>query len=273
MAATAIPLGRENPGVAVNTASFRSAFETVTIGGLQIAVLSRAETADLMVRAAIERPRGQRPLYLTSANGEVIARVNSDGRVARLFEQADQIVADGQPMVMASRRFCRRPLPERVATTDLFHDVARRAERLGLSFYMFGATEAENQKAVQAVRRAYPNLRIAGHCHGFLTGEALDVRLNEINAARPDVLWLAMGVPREQEFVARYADQLTEVGMIKTSGGLFNFLSGANRRAPGWMQAAGLEWAWRVMMEPRRLFWRYVVTNPVAIYQMVRRSS
>lgn len=253
-------------------AAFR-AIPTVQVGGLPITVLDRAGTADWMIRAARERQRGRRPLYLTSANGEVLARVASEPDLATMIGAADQIVADGQPLVLASRYRCRAALPERVATTDLFHDVARRAERQGITFYMLGATPEENARAVANVRQAYPRLKIVGHCHGFLKGDALEARLNEIDALAPDILWLAMGVPHEQRFVARHADRLSHVGMIKTSGGLFNFLSGTNRRAPDWMQRASLEWLYRIWLEPRRLFWRYAVTNPKAIYLMATRSA
>ena len=253
-------------------ARFRS-LPTVTIGGLPISVLTRDECADWMIRAALERPRGGRPLYLTSANGEVIARAASEPEIATLMGQADQIVADGQPMVIASRRVCRMPLPERISTTDLFHDVARRAQASGATFYLLGATPEENARAVANARRAYPRLDIVGNTHGFHRGPALEAKLAEINQLAPDILWLAMGVPHEQRFVRDHADKLDRVGLIKTSGGLFNFLSGTNRRAPAWMQKAGLEWAFRIWLEPRRLFWRYAVTNPKAIYLMATRSA
>ncbi|WP_246088604.1 WecB/TagA/CpsF family glycosyltransferase [Phreatobacter stygius] len=252
--------------------SFRT-LPTVTIGGLPITVLDRDQTADWMIRAAREHPRGGRPLYLTSANGEVIARAAADREIAALMLAADQIVADGQPMVIASRFLCRQPLPERVGTTDLFHDVAARAVKAGASFYLLGATQDENARAVARVRQLYPGLDIVGHSHGFHTGAALDAKLAEINQLAPDILWLAMGVPHEQRFVRDHAGKLGKVGMIKTSGGLFNFLSGTNRRAPDWMQAAGLEWAYRIWLEPRRLFWRYAITNPKAIYLMATRSA
>lgn len=245
----------------------------VTIGGLPITVLDRQQNARMMCDAAVERPRGGRPLYLTSANGEVLARCYREPEMAELFLAADQISADGQPMVFASRHLCATALPERVATTDLFHDVARIAQAEGLSFYMLGADEDENARAVGAVRRMYPDLNIVGHSHGYLTGEALDAKIVEINQLRPDILWLAMGVPNEQRFMVEHGDRLTGVGVVKTSGGLFNFLSGKNRRAPDWMQAVGLEWVWRIGQEPTRLFGRYFVTNPIAIVAMVRASA
>ncbi len=247
--------------------------KTVTIGGLPIAVLSRNEAADWMIRQADEHPRGKRPLYLTSANGEVIARTREDSALKGYFLDADQILADGQPMVWMSHLRCRTPLPERVATTDLFHDVAARAELSGHSFYLLGATAEENSRAVANVRRLYPRLNIAGASHGYRRAEEWASKLAEIDALAPDIVWVAMGVPYEQHFVAAYAHRLPNVGMIKTAGGLFNFLSGTNSRAPGWMQQAGLEWLYRTILEPRRLFWRYFVTNPIALWQMLRYSE
>lgn len=245
---------------------------TVTIGGLPIAVISRDETAELMLRVARSRPRGLRPLFFTSANGEVISRLRDDPELAFLFAQADQIVADGQPMVIASRFLCRQPLPERVATTDLFHDVAKRAVKTGQSFYMLGATKEENARAMALVRKAYPGLNLIGGHHGYETGPALDAKLAEIDALAPDILWLAIGIPHEQRFIAAHAHQLTNVGLIKTAGGLFNFLSGTRRRAPKWMQRVGLEWAFRMSLEPKRLFWRYLTTNPRAFFLILTQS-
>jgi N-acetylglucosaminyldiphosphoundecaprenol N-acetyl-beta-D-mannosaminyltransferase len=238
----------------------------VTVGGLRLAALDLEQTANFMVEMVFPQRRASRPLYLTSANGEVLARCSTEPITDRLFRAADLINADGQPLVTVSRLKSSKPLPERVATTDLFHVVARKAQAAGLTFYLFGADEAENAAAVANVRRMYPGLKIVGHSHGYLRGEALRAKVDEINALAPDYLWVALGVPYEQGFVDEFTPQLSNVGVIKTSGGLFNFLSGSRPRAPQWMQNVGLEWAWRVWLEPRRLFWRYLITNPRALY-------
>lgn len=244
----------------------------VRLGGVPVAVLDRAQTADLIVAAALSR-RGQgRALVFSSANGEVISRYRRDPDFARLLARSDLISADGQPLVMASR-FCRLRLPERVATTDLFHDVAERAARAGATFYLFGATEAVNLEACRRVTRLHPGLRIVGRSHGYLAGAALERRVDEIGALAPDILWVALGVPREQIFCAAWAERLANVGLVKTSGGLFDFLAGATRRAPAWLQAIGCEWAFRIAQEPRRLWWRYAVTNPHAAYLLATRSG
>jgi N-acetylglucosaminyldiphosphoundecaprenol N-acetyl-beta-D-mannosaminyltransferase len=244
----------------------------ITLGGLRLAVLDLEQTANFMIDMVFPQRQLARPLYLTSANGEVLARCSTEPMTDRLFRAADLINADGQPLVTVSRFKSPTPLPERVATTDLFHVVARKAQAAGLTFYMFGADEAENAAAVANVRKLYPDLKIIGHSHGFLRGDALRAKVDEINALAPDYLWLALGVPYEQAFVEEYTSHLCNVGVIKTSGGLFNFLSGSRARAPQWMQTVGLEWAWRIWLEPRRLFWRYLTTNPRALYLLFNRS-
>jgi len=248
------------------------ALPTVTLGGLPITVIDRQSAALLMMAAARGHLAGSRPYYFTSANGDVIAQARANEEISALFRTADQIFADGQPLVFASRLLCRVHLPERVATTDLFHDVAGLAEQEGASFYLLGATEAENNKAVAGIRARPPRLRFAGHCPGYLSGERLESKLDEINALAPDILWLGLGVPREQIFVRDFASRLSNVGVIKTSGGLFDHLAGKVRRAPLWLQKAGFEWLWRMAMEPRRLFWRYFTTSPKAIYAILRYS-
>jgi len=243
-----------------------AAVPRISLGGLRLAVLDIEQTANFMIDTVFPHRRIGRPLYLTSANGEVLARCSTEPMTERLFRAADLINADGQPLVTVSRLKSSTPLPERVATTDLFHVVARKAAAAGLTFYMFGADEAENAAAVANTRKAHPDLRIVGHCHGYLRGDALRAKVDEINALAPDYLWVALGVPYEQAFIAEFTPLLSNVGVIKTSGGLFNFLSGSRPRAPRWMQAAGLEWVWRTWLEPRRLFWRYLTTNPRALY-------
>jgi exopolysaccharide biosynthesis WecB/TagA/CpsF family protein len=247
--------------------------EKVRVGGIEIARLDLDATADLMVNLVRTVPRGERPLNFTSANGEVIARYRSNHAFARLIEDADLVSADGQPLVFASKLFGRAALPERVATTDLYDRVAARAERAGVSFYLLGASEEVNRKTYELTRTKYPNLKIVGRSHGYLAGAALQAKIDDINALAPDILWLAMGVPAEQRFVDRWASRLKNVGLVKTSGGLFDFYSGTKPRAPKSMQRLGLEWAYRILVEPRRLFWRYAVTNPVAIVQLIRATA
>lgn len=251
-----------------------SAWPTVILGRLPV-VQADIETsaAGFVEEALARRGSGRRPFYSTSANGQVLALCGQDRGFLDLMLQADQIHADGMPMVLYSRLRSKLPLPERVATTDLVHAVARRASEADVSFYFLGASEEVNARSVEAMRKAYPDLRIAGRRNGYFPAAEEEAVIAEVNAARPDIVWIGMGVPLEQRFVARNLDRLTNVGVVKTSGGLFDFLSGKNARAPGWMQAAGLEWLYRTWLEPKRLGMRYLTTNPVAIHALIRHSA
>jgi exopolysaccharide biosynthesis WecB/TagA/CpsF family protein len=243
----------------------------VFIGGLPVEALSLEETADAFVDYCLspEREQAQRPLYSTSVNGQVISLCARDRQVTELIGAADSINADGQPMVTLSRFLARAPLPERVATTDLFPEVAKRAARAGLTFYILGASERVNRSAVQEIGRLYPDLNIVGRRNGYFAREAEADICAEIAELAPDILWVSLGCPLEQEFVTRNLDRLGGVGIVKTAGGLLDFLSREKARAPSWMQRVGFEWLFRTWLEPRRLGWRYVTTNPHALYVML----
>jgi N-acetylglucosaminyldiphosphoundecaprenol N-acetyl-beta-D-mannosaminyltransferase len=246
----------------------------VSIGGLPLAVIGRKESAEFMVGAALaRRGKAKPPLVITSANGQVLSMCASDRKLRSLFLASDLIHADGTPLVFASWLRSRPRLPERVATTDLFHDVARVAEERVATFYMLGGAPDVMEAAVRNVRRQYPRLNIVGSRHGYFADGELERTIKQINLIGPDILWVGMGVPREQVFALKFRDRLTNVGLIKTSGGLFDFLSGRNSRAPQWMQSVGLEWLYRLALEPRRLFMRYLTTNPHALYLLLRHRS
>ncbi len=246
----------------------------VAIGGLPIAAIDREQSARLMIEAALaRRGSGRQPLLITSANGQVISMCARDAEVRGLFLAADLIHADGMPLVFASRLKSRMPLPERVATTDLFHDVARMAPSRGATFYLLGAAPNVIEQAVCKVREEYPQLTIAGYRHGYFDPEEMNEIIGEIDACAPDVLWIGMGAPGELALSLHLRTRLTKVGLIKTSGGLFDFLSGSNRRAPMWMQSVGLEWLYRLALEPRRLLYRYLTTNPHALFLLLTGST
>lgn len=246
---------------------------TISIGNLEVEALSLEETAQALVDYCQSEARqtASRPLYSSSVNGQVISLCARDPSTADLFRQADSISADGQPMVTLSRYLTHRPLPERVATTDLYPVVARLAEKAGLSFYLLGANERVNRKAFEATRQAFPRLKIVGRRHGYFRyGQNEEAAVcAEIAALKPDILWVSMGVPLEQQFCTRHLEALKGVGVVKTAGGLLDFVSKEMPRAPTWMQRWGFEWLFRVIQEPRRLLVRYVTTNPHALFVML----
>lgn len=245
--------------------------ETVRIGGLPVARLTNEAMAQCMVED-VQRARdgAQGPQLVFDVNGQGLSMYAEDPAYRAAMDGADLIHADGQSMVLFSRWFLPKALPERVATTDYYHVAAEAAQRHGLRFYLLGADPNTIARAAAETQRQYPDLDLVGWRSGYFDRSEEPEIVRDIVDRGTDVLWIGMGKPREQQFAQRNREALNGVAWLKTCGGLFDFVSGNNARAPSWMQAAGLEWLFRMGLEPRRLFWRYAKTNPHAIALMVR---
>jgi N-acetylglucosaminyldiphosphoundecaprenol N-acetyl-beta-D-mannosaminyltransferase len=247
-------------------------YSRVVVGGVETACVGRLQLADLMAGDCLAARANPRPARLVFAvNGHAVALSALDGDFRRTFEQADIVHADGTPIVAASKWLATTPIPERSATTDFLFDAAATAEAKGLKFYLLGSTERINRACADRLAARNSKLAIAGRRNGYFSPEEEDAVVDAINASGADVLWVGLSVPREYEFCVRNRDRL-KVGWIVTCGGCFNFAVGDYVRAPGWMQSAGLEWLHRVWREPKRLFWRYAVTNPVALFLLATRT-
>lgn len=255
-------------------ADFPQKLETTRVGGFRTITAGRAELASWMTaRCLAARQSVAPPAVILSSNGQGIALAGKDAAYDEAMAEADIIHADGMPVVIASRLLTKRPIRGRSATTDLFHDVARQAVRHGLRFYILGATEDLNRRSVEAMLNLYPGLQIVGRHHGYFTDEDDEAICREIVDSRADILWVALGKPKQEVWSHLNRDRLAGVGCIKTCGGLYAFLAGDVTRAPGWMQKLGLEWLYRLSGDPRRLFRRYLVTNAQAIVRLARSTG
>ncbi len=244
----------------------------IVLGGVLIDVLSRREWAEKIVGyCRLPRGEGTRPKVVFAANGQIVTEHAINPEYRRLFQQADAVSADGQPLVWASR-LTRFPLPERAATTDIVHDVAKAAEAEGLSFFLLGATEQNNAVACAKLTERYPRLRVAGRRNGYFKREEEAGIIRDIQDLKPDILWVGFGMGKQEEFVIRNREQLSAVGCIITCGGLFDHFTDEVERAPDWMQSLSLEWLFRTWQEPRKYFWRYLTTNPAAMVLLLTRT-
>jgi N-acetylglucosaminyldiphosphoundecaprenol N-acetyl-beta-D-mannosaminyltransferase len=247
-------------------------YKRITVGGVKTDCVSRQQLGRLMVGDCLAARGGRRqPKLVFAANGHAVAMAGTNAKFRDTFQKADIVHADGEPVVLASKVLTDAPIPERSATTDFLHDAAKMAEAHGLTFFLLGATEAVNSACAERLARDYPNLKIAGRRDGYFEPEEERAIIAEINASGADVLWVGLGVPLEYDFCTRHRESLN-AGWIVTCGGCFNFAAGAYKRAPDWMQKTGLEWLHRVWQEPRRLFWRYAITNPLAIFLLLTRT-
>ena len=168
------------------------------------------------------------------------------------LKNADFVTADGMPIVLLSK-LLGSPLPERVTGADLVPAIFRRFAEEGLSIYVLGASQPALNEALERL----PKAKIAGLDTDFVKLEEEQPEIIErINAAKPDLLFVALGNPKQEIWMGRNADKLKVHVMIGV-GGTFNFISGRVKRAPRWMQKCGLEWFYRIIQEPGRLWKRY----------------
>jgi exopolysaccharide biosynthesis WecB/TagA/CpsF family protein len=249
-------------------------YPEVMAGGLRIACINRADLTRLMVRECLDARRflGSPPKLVFGVNGQAISLAARNPELRRHHELADHLHADGQPLVLAARFLARPRIPERSPVTDFFHDAAVAARAQGLRFFLLGATEENNSACARIMQAIYPGLIIAGRHHGYFTAEDEAEICAEINEARADIVWVGLGIPLEQAFCVRNRHRI-HAGWLVGAGGCFNYVSGHYSRAPRWMQLVGLEWLHRLGREPRRLFWRYAVTNPHALFLLLTRTS
>ena len=247
-------------------------YNEVIVGGIRTACIGREQMGRLMVGDCLAARGGRRKARLIFAsNGHAVSMVRSDENFRANFAKADLIHADGQPVVIASKLLTDTPIPERTATTDFIHDAAIKARESHLRFFLFGSTEEVNAACAEKLRESYPGLKIVGRRHGYFSEDQESEIVDEINAADADVVWVALGVPKEYEFCVRNREKI-HAGWLVTAGGCFNFVCGEYRRAPKWMQAMSLEWLYRLWREPKRLWKRYAITNPIAVFTLLTRT-
>jgi len=200
-----------------------------------------------------------RARYVTTVNVAILMMMRKNNRLKLFVDESDLTVADGLPIIWLSK-LIRKPLPERVTGIDLCHNLCALAAENGHSVYLLGASQKVLNKTKQQLLKESPRLIIAGTSHGYFHEEEAPKQIDKINQSGADLLFVAMGVPRQEYFLQDNLDKLN-IKLAIAIGGSFDVIAGFKKRAPLWMQKAGLEWLFRMLQEPRRLAKRYIVTN------------
>ena len=191
-----------------------------------------------------------RPHLVVTPNAEMIMMANADNSFAQIINNADLVVPDGAGVVWAARYNGDR-MPERVAGYDLVQNLLVAAARQKYRIYMLGGAPGIVDKAKQVAEKRYPGVQIVGTRHGFFSKSDEAEIIGNIKACRPDILLVALGVPRQEKWITEYSKQL-QVPVAIGVGGTFDVMAGTVQRAPLWMQNANLEWLYRLMSEPKR---------------------
>jgi len=220
--------------------------ERVNILGVDVDAVTMAEAVDV-VRRAMDTRAG---VMVATANAEMLMRATHDEELRRILNASALVVPDGAGTVWAARHLG-HAMPERVAGYDLAQELLRCAPAEGRRVYFFGSAPGVAEKAKAKAEQLYPGIEIVGVRNGFFSPADNAAIIAEIRAARPDLLLVALGVPKQEKWIAAHLAEL-DVPVAIGVGGTLDVMAGVMKRAPYWMQRAKLEWLFRGLMQPKR---------------------
>jgi len=242
----------------------------VSIAGVPI----DAVEFDAVVASIVDRARHQVPgAYVVTPNAHHVTLYQRDPLFRRIYEQAFLVVADGVPLLWAAQ-LLGTPLAGRVNGTDLFQALCGKAAELGLRVYLLGGREGAADAAAARLRECFPALKICGtYCPpvGFEHDpEQQAIIVERINVAQPALLFVGLGAPKQEYWMYANREKM-RVPVSLGIGVSFELVGGVVRRAPRWMQTVGLEWLFRLLAEPKRLWRRYLVGNMIFCVLVTRQ--
>ncbi|MCM1231769.1 MAG: WecB/TagA/CpsF family glycosyltransferase [Clostridium sp.] len=212
--------------------------------------------------------------YVISVNTDDLVKIHDNADLREICNDADLVLTDGQILVKISR-WMKKPIKERIAMTDFVWDVLELAREKNYKIFLLGGREDALAAAVQTISRKCPGVTVAGTCSPPVGFEKDDVLLEEINGqirqSGADILLVFLGCPKQNRFIYANKDKY-QVPVSITMGGCVDFLAGSVKRAPKWMQEAGLEWFYRFLQEPGRLFKRYFIDD-VRIFRLIWKDE
>lgn len=221
--------------------------------------LTLPQTVDAVFHLLATGRRG----WLCTVNVAILMMMRSDAWLQQFVDRAALVVADGQPIIWCAR-WLGQSLPARVAGVDLVDAICERAAREGRRVFLLGATNQIVAATAQRLCARHRDLQIE-YANGYFTKDEAPGRADRIRTSGAAILFVGMGVPRQERFLEEHWNRLG-VGMAIGVGGSFDVVAGLRARAPLWLQELGGEWLFRLIQEPRRLFMRYFVTNSQFIW-------
>jgi N-acetylglucosaminyldiphosphoundecaprenol N-acetyl-beta-D-mannosaminyltransferase len=221
-------------------------------------------STDLLIEldSAIVRKAG--PYVIHFVNGNKIAKAHEDLAMRDILWRGDYVLADGQPLLPMARMLGIQ-IPERIDGIGLMHKLLSLADEKQYRIYLLGGRQEIVGKCLAIIQQRYPNVRIAGSRNGYFQQTDLPEIIAQINTVSPDILFIGIGSPAKEQLADQWKKQI-HTTIIQGVGGSFDVLAGLVPRAPLWMQRLGLEWLYRVLQEPRRMFWRYAKTNAQCLW-------
>ena len=235
-----------------------------TVLGIPVDAVTRGQAVEVCLAAV----RARRTLEIGVVNVAKLVTLQEDRPLREAIVRCGLIIADGLPVVWAGR-LLGQPLPERVTGIDLFLDLLAAADREQLSVYLLGATPEVLEGVAAQIRARFPKARIAGMRDGYFRADEEAAVAEAIRRAAPDMLFVGISTPKKELFLGRYGASMG-VPVCHGVGGSFDVLAGKVQRAPELWQRLGVEWLYRLLQEPRRMWRRYLTTNSAFVYLLAR---
>lgn len=204
-------------------------------------------------------------------NVDKLVKANRDAELRRIINECALINVDGMPVVWASR-LLGKGLKERVAGVDLFEALMRRSAEKGWRVFLLGAKQDVVSGVKTLYEQKYPGLVVAGYRNGYWKAEEESVVVEQVKAAQADLLFVAISSPKKEHFLGRYQAEM-KIPFAMGVGGTFDVAVGKVKRAPLWMQKTGLEWFYRFLQEPRRMFKRYFVDGMAFFWLLLKEAG
>lgn len=201
-------------------------------------------------------------------NVSKFVEMNRDEHLREIISNCDLINADGMPIVWASK-ILGNPLPCRVAGVDLFQNLIGVCADKGYKPFFFGAREEVVTKVVDEFKNRYPKLEIAGYRNGYYSESEEQSIAEQIQNSRADMLFVGFSSPMKEKFFNKWMPTM-QMPFCMGVGGSFDIVAGRTKRAPLWMQESGMEWFYRILQEPRRMWKRYAKTNPKFVWMVLK---
>lgn len=228
--------------------------------------ISMIETLSIIRSSILEK----RSIKHVVVNAAKLVYMQKDKELYNAVVSSDIINVDGQSIVWASK-FLGTPLRERVAGIDLMQNLVEMAFNEKFKIYFLGAEDEIVKKVVGHYSNKYSPSVIAGYQHGYFNSEEEENIASKINTSKAEILFLAITSPKKEIFLEKYKNTIN-VPFIMGVGGSFDVIAGKTKRAPKWMQKYGLEWFYRVIQEPGRMWKRYLITNTLFIYKIIQQK-
>lgn len=191
------------------------------------------------------------PGFVLAVNPEKVFVLRQDAFLKRFFCDASLLIPDGIGMVKALR-VLHGVKTLRVPGADLMQNICAEAPERGYRIFIYGSSEEVNSRACEVLRERYPGIRIVGRANGFVKPDEMSMLINKINASNADILFVAMGSPKQEKWMSKYAGELTTVKICQGIGGTLDTIVGTVKRAPLTWQKLGLEWFYRLLCQPSR---------------------